>query len=425
MTTRFNAKNQSRFNVPGLPTGFDSIGASTMSIPPVGIKDVDIALFKLFDNEIPFQTGGSGIEMKDVPVIFASGEKWAILKRGRALRDRNNSLILPLITIMRTSIEQSPTSDITGRGINQQTGEIVIKRRLDNLDRGYQGLINKLFLQHQTNLAVTSLNGPDAGQIVTSRTIGELSTDRDVQSGYLLIPNKTDNIFETIVLPSPQFFTATYEVVFWSQYTEHMNQMIEMLISSYLPQGNAWQLTTPDGYWFIATVDANSFAADNNSDDMSQEERLIKHKFTIKVPGYILASSTPGAPVPIKRYVSSPTISFDVNVDQNVTDAVDDPNLGADDPTLPLVDDNARPHRSDLRNTNATRLYAGDPKARNPDDPAITLLPRGTVPGQYKKITSTDTHGKVITRYVRIKTTNKFTGETVYASGIDLGGTNT
>jgi len=38
---------------------------------------------------------------------------------------------------MRTGITQSP-DDITTRGINQQTGEIVVRRRLDKSDRDYQ-----------------------------------------------------------------------------------------------------------------------------------------------------------------------------------------------------------------------------------------------------------------------------------------------
>jgi len=421
MPTRYNNKSQSRFNVPGLSSGYDSISASDLTIPSVGLEDVDVALFNLFDKEIPFQVGGKDVDLKKVPVLFAAGEKWALLKNGRALRDRNGSLILPLITIMRTSIQQASDNDITGRGINQQTGEIIVKRRLDKSDRGYQNLINRLLLNNQMNLAVAPTNGL-AGQITTDRKLGDLTTDPSVHDGALLIPNKRNNIYETIVLPSPQFYTATYECTMWTQYTQHMNQLIEQLVSSFLPQGNAWRLDTPKGYWFVATVNENEYSAESNFDDMSQTERVIKLKFTVSIRGYILATQVPGAPVPIKRYVSSPTISFDIGLRENEridVDGVDDPFLGADDPTLPL--DDVANKRSDQRQTQSTRLYP-NPDVITPEDPALKALPRGTDLAKYRRITGTDNNGNTVSKYVRVVSVNKFTGETVFAADTDLGG---
>jgi hypothetical protein len=421
MPTRYNSKSQSRFNVPGLSSGYDSISAPDLVIPSVGIEDVDVALFNLFDKEIPFQVGGNGVDLKKVPVIFAAGEKWALLKNGRALRDRNGTLILPLITIMRTSIVQETGNDITGRGINQQTGEIVVQRRLDKSDRGYQNLINRLLLNNQTNLAVTPIDGVD-GQITTDRKIGDLASDPNVNDGALLFPDKRNNIYETIVLPSPQFYSAIYEIAMWTQYTQHMNQLIEQLMSSFLPQGNAWRLDTPKGYWFVATVEGNTYNAENNFDDMSQTERAIKLKFTVNVPGYILATQVPGAPVPIKRYVSSPIISFDVGLKESErvgTIGIDGPFLGSDDPTLPL--DSSPNKRSDQRQTQSTRLYPNIDE-QNPEDPALKSLPRGADTTKYKRVTGLDKNGKTVSKYVRIVSTNRFSGETVFAADADLGG---
>ena len=426
MATRYTARSQSRFNVPGLPSGYQSKSSpDDFTIPPVGLSDVDKALYDLFNSEIPLIVGDNNGSTIKVPVVFFAGEKWALNKRLRALRDRNGALILPLITAVRKQLVQAPNQDITGRGINQQTGEIVIHRRLDKTDRGYQQLINRLLIDHQPNLAV-NVGNADAGQLTTLRAVGELANDPVVKQGGLMVPDRTDNIFETIVVPSPQFFTAQYDVTVWTQYTSHMNQIVEQLISSFLPQGNAWRLDTDKGYWFVATVDANTWTNDSNADDYSQTERVIKHKFTVNVPGYILASAVPGAPVALKRYVSSPTISFTTGiVPDPVTEATGDdtPFLGADDPTLPLdTGDDAPSRRRDQRDVRGTRLYPNI-DATSPDDPALSQLPRGTGPAQFQKVVGYDKDGNKVTQYFRVLNQNRFTGETVLsAEDATLGG---
>jgi hypothetical protein len=373
-------------------------------------------LFNLFNDEMMLSIIDKA-GLKRVPIIFASGEKWAMIKKGRALRDKQGSLLLPLITIGRNNIQQQSSEDQTGRGINQQTGEMVIKRRLAPEDRGYQNLINRLLLHNQDNLAVNPGDSPTPTQITTRRPVGDLvELSPTHQEGGLLAPNHLNNVWELIIIPTPQFFTAVYEVSIWTSYTEHMNQILESLISSFLPQGNAWRLETKKGYWFIATVDGNIYSPENNFDDMSAEERIIKYKFTIKVPGYILASKTPGAPVPLRRFVSSPEVSFSI-IEGAAAAGLDDPFLGSDDPTLPSAIDGSK--RVDQRDTGKTRLY---PNANdiNPSDPALLSLPRGTEPAKYQRITAVDRKGRKVDKYIRIKSINKFTGETTYASAIDL-----
>lgn len=424
MTTRYTARSQLRFGVPGLPSGFQGKSAPDIVVPSVGLADVDRALFELFDTQIPLVVSGEGEDQKRVPVVFFAGERWALNKKLRALQDRNGTLILPLVTAVRTSVRQDSMADVNGRGINQQTGEIVVHRRLDRSDRGYQQLVNRLLLQNQQNLAVAPQQG-SAGQLTTLRTLGDLADDPTVGQGGLLVPDRLNNVYETIVVPAPQFFSAQYDVVFWSQYTSHMNQMVEAVMASFLPQGNAWRLETPQGYWFVATVGENSYTADLNADDYSQKERLIRYRFTVNVPAYVLASGVPGAPVPIKRYVSSPTISFQTGVQSptpsSSQDVIEDPFLGADDPTLPL-DTEGRPKRRDLRLTDDTRLYP--PRGSvSPGDPALKALPRGTSPATYQKVTGIDKNGKLVTKLIKVKSQNPFTGETVLSDG-QLGGLN-
>jgi hypothetical protein len=278
---------------------------------------------------------------------------------------------------------------------------------------------------HQSNLVV-SPTVADQTQLTSLRSIGDLSQDPVVVQGGVLVPDRTNNVYETIVVPAPQFFTAQYDVTIWTQYTLHMNQLIEQLIASFLPQGNCWRIDSPKGYWFVATIDSNTYTSDTNTDDYSQVERLIKYKFVVKVPGYILASGVPGSPVPIKRYVSSPTISFTSDIAPGITTSngsIADPFLGADDPTLQLTSgDDAPNKRRDQRYTNGTRLYP-NVDVTNPDDPALKQLPRGSSVARYKKIVGIDRDGNKVTQYLRVKSQNQFTGETVLsAADASLGG---
>ena len=287
MATRFNNQGRPKLGVANLPTGYEGVSApNDLTIPSVGIEDADVALFNLFDKEIGLSVSSSDhnrLELKKVPVIFSSAEKWALSKRQRGFRDQSNSLILPLVTVVRTTIQQLSNEDIAGRGINQQTGEIHVQRRLDKSDRGYQGLINKLLVNHQTNLAM-SPETADTDQLSTERSLGSLVDDPTVREGGLLLAERRNDVYETLVVPAPQFFTAIYEVTIWAQYVFQMMQILEQLIASFLPQGNAWRVDTRKGYWFVATVDGNVYNAENNFEDMSQEERLIKYRFTVKLP---------------------------------------------------------------------------------------------------------------------------------------------
>lgn len=421
MANRFKPDSKVRYGQDPLPTGYPTEATSDFVVPPVGLEDVDVGLFNLFDKELKPAVGGTdSSDLKKVPIVFAGGEKWAMIKNNRPLRDKTNSLILPLITISRTSFAQASSEDITNRGINQRTGEIIIRKKLDKSDRGYQNVINKIFLKHQNNLAVDASNA-DSGQLTTLQEVGELQEDPTVEDGGLLLSNRRNNIVETLVVPSPQFVTVNYDVIVWTQYTHHMNQIMEHIVSSFLPQLQGWRLDTPKGYWFIARVSEELFNYETNFEDMSQGERVIKSKFTVKVPAYIFASAAPGVPIPVKRYVSAPIISFKTE-EQQLNSAlgptVEEPMLGTDDPTLPLDIHGRR--RPDRRATGDERLYTSG-AAINPQDPALLSIPRGRPLARYAQVTTRKLDGTLIKKNVRVASINIHTGETVYSPGTDLG----
>ena len=326
MTTRQTAGDDR-----GVPSGFNS-GAPTdeeIVIPPCSIEDVDEALFRMFDSEIGFQVRANEGDAQKVRVVFAAGERFALVKRRKALRDRNGVLILPLIAIRRTSVSQTDL-DITSRGQNQFTGDIVIRRRLAPEDRSYQLLVNKLGLREQDSIAA----GPEVEvtgtlKTRTDRNTGASSRTRTSIDGALLAPALGDNVFEFITIPEPQFYTAEYEITISVQYTQHLNQITERLLSSYLPQGRTLRLESPKGYWFVARF-GETIAPEDNFEDFSEKERVIMATIKCEVPAYVIHGTMRGSEPAARRHFSAPRVSFDVRATSKVPresplDRVDDP----------------------------------------------------------------------------------------------------
>ena len=305
MTTRYNVpfiqgKEQ-------LPTGYDTENndPSTFFIPSCGLEDVDGAVHSLFDKDIPFRTyqGISHYEkelsIKKPFVILATGERFALAKRLKPFRDvRTGALLLPAISIRRTGIEQQSSDTFLG--------ELTIKRRFDESDKDYQSLVNRLLLNNVPTPPDTLRTNKGDNQNLPSIKQGMLLDDkpRDL---------KVDHIYEIITIPFPQFYTATYEIVFWTNYTQHMNYMLETFLASQIVPGKGFYLKTDKGYWFAATADA-SLNAQDNYEDMTDAERLVKYSFNMTVRGYLLAPNGPGQRVPFKRYLSYVNFAFETYI---------------------------------------------------------------------------------------------------------------
>lgn len=333
MTTRFRAGDPH-----GVPSGFE--GQATpdeVRVPSCGIEDLDKAFFTTLRDDVGFQVSNDPGKQQKVPIVFATGEKWSMIKSGRALRDKDGTLILPLITVRRSAIEQT-NEDMTKRGMNQHVGQITVRTQLDPRDRAYQNILNKLGLVNSEDVP-GEREFDETGSLTTTRDGTKANAqDNDVRAGGLLAPKLGVNAWQIISIPTPQFYTATYEITIWAQYVSHMNQMLERLMSSYLPTGNrTMKLDTNKGYWFIAYFD-EGISSEENVDDSSASELIRKYKMTVKVPGYIVESSAPGMPSGLRKFVSAPQIAFasggssaDTFLDEGIPAEVD-PYEAADDP---------------------------------------------------------------------------------------------
>ena len=321
-----------------------------LKLPPCSIEDVDRALFTLFDTQLPFLYRHKKGQKK-APVIFATGERFAVLRRKRPLRDKSGALILPLISIMRTGVTQSPEM---GAGTAQNV-PMTIKKQLSPEDPLYQRLLNKQSLQNSDDGASGDafLEGDiDASpsdklnynkknvepERIASRT-NQVSVGMDARRHKQIQSTVGNNIYEVITMPPPKYFTATYEVTFWAQYTSQMNNMINAMMSLYQSYSQrTFQLETPKGYWFVGYV-GSDLNSGNNFDNFADSERLVRYSFEVKVPAYLVGATYPGAQNPLRRFVSAPQISFDALVFDKEIDTQTPSGISTGNPEDLILDD--------------------------------------------------------------------------------------
>ena len=321
-----------------------------LEIPSCTLEDVDRALFSLFDKELPFMYKHKKGTRK-APVIFATGERFAVLRRKEPLRDKSGALILPLISIMRTNVTQTPEM---GSGTAQNV-PMTVRKKLSEEDPLYQRLLNKQGVQNSDDLAVKqaiiggdidadatdklNLNKKDAspGRIASRTSSVEIPASK--RRNKKIQEDLGNNIYEIITIPPPKYYMATYEVTFWAQYTLQMNDMINAMMSLYQSYSQrTFQLETPKGYWFVGYV-GESLQPGNNFDDFTDNERLVRCSFEVKVPAYLVGSAYPGAQNTLRRFVSAPKISFDALVVNKEVDIERPSGIPTGDPSDLILDD--------------------------------------------------------------------------------------
>jgi|13_taG_2_1085334.scaffolds.fasta_scaffold03204_2 hypothetical protein len=283
MTTRFDKKEENIFSI---DAGYEGDNHTyDYTIPSCGLEDVDKSVFNLFDREIPLYYTLDG-ERRKVPVIFATGERFAILRRKQPIIDRKGALILPLISINRTSIENVPSK---GRANNEMLKH-VITNKLSSKDMEYR-----------------QLNNPEGFKNAPFKNKDNLEVDSSLKSRF------KDNIIETIEMPPVKSFGVVYDITVWSSFTSQMNKLLETIISAYtINPGQQFKLTTDKGYWFPAFVDS-SFSPETSYTEFTDSERYIKTSFTINATGYLILPNIDGGKRGLRSYMSAPEVSFEVN----------------------------------------------------------------------------------------------------------------
>tara|TARA_B000000557_G_C20810905_1_gene460055 strand:+ start:496 stop:1710 length:1215 start_codon:yes stop_codon:yes gene_type:complete len=294
MATRFDKIKE---NNTSINLGYEGGSNTDYSIPSCGISDVDRAVFNLFDKQIPLFYDLEG-ERRKVPVIFATGERFAILKRRQPITDRSGAFILPLISISRTSIENKPQK---GASNNEMFPHVVVRKVADENTK-YRQLHN---FEGFKNLKHTE----------------KLNKSR--HDNVNLKNDFKNNVYETIEIPPVKYIGLIYDIVIWSSFTQQMNEFIEAIMSAYtINPGQQFKLESEKGYWFPAFIES-SLSLDNNYVDFTDAERYTKYTFNLNATGYIISPDIKGGKKGIKSIVSSPDISFEVfNLERDIKEKI-------------------------------------------------------------------------------------------------------
>lgn len=194
----------------------------------VKLYDVDLAIAEhMIDTVVPSVEEFN--EKIKVPVMYGNPERWTAVQKQGYLRDKRGQLQIPLIMFKRNSIARDDTLQSTmNRHVSYPT-------------------VTKFSKKHKYD-----------------RFSAMTGTTRPVEQYDIVMPD---------------YVTITYECMIWTDFTEHMNKIVE-----------AFQYAT-DEYWgdksgYKFRVRIDNF--DNTTEVGEGSQRIVRTTFTMAVNAYLL-----------------------------------------------------------------------------------------------------------------------------------------
>ena len=199
----------------------------------VTLKDIDTAVLGHVKNIIKPKVREAN-ETVDITVMYGNEERWKSVRKRGVMRDRNGSIILPLIMLRRTDIGKNTLS---GQGF----------------DHDIQGKY--------------------------AQVVRNASWSKDNKYNRFSVLTGIQPTYENIVTGMPDFADITYEFVLWTNFIEQMNPLVETFIA----QSNTyWGESTE--YKFLCTTDTIADASEITVDG----ERFVKSTFSLIANAYLL-----------------------------------------------------------------------------------------------------------------------------------------
>ena len=194
----------------------------------VKLYDVDLAIAEhMIDTVLPtveiFQ------EKQKIPVVYGNPERWKSVQKDGYLRDKKGVLQIPLVMFKRNSINRD---DVLSNTMNRH------------------------------------VSYPSVSRYSKKHRYDKFSAMTTTQ--------KPVEVYDVVI---PDYVNITYEVIIWTDFTEHMNKVVE-----------AFQYAT-DEYWgdkggFKFRVKIDSF--DNTTEISEGSQRIVRTSFTMAVYAYLL-----------------------------------------------------------------------------------------------------------------------------------------
>jgi len=238
-----------------------------IEVTPSTLETIDGAMIKFIDETLNLSvTTNEGF--KKVPVIWVSAERAYQIKHNKDLRDTEETLILPLITVDRALVTKDPNFKGTVFAnlypeAGPKGGTITIARR-----------INQKKTAEFQNAEANRKYG-------TSRTVASKMKNTNKRN-----MSTAKTVYETITIPIPVWVKVIYEISVRSEYQQQLNEMITPFLT--IP-GNS---RTPrrienEGHFYEIFIDGD--VSDNaNKADLGMSQRNYESIIKIETLGYLI-----------------------------------------------------------------------------------------------------------------------------------------
>jgi len=225
---------------------------------PSTFETIDGAVYEYIDKSFNLHsTTNEG--WKRVPIIWVATERSYQIKHDQDLRDEEGTLILPAITIQRTSVVKDPAK----RGGLQHH---ILPGNLGNFFD-----IAKRIKQDKT----AEFENAHSDFLANSR----------VGPQFVRRRKNRKTVYEVISAPIPVWVELTYSIVLRTEYQQQMNELLQPFVTR---TGNINHFViSKDGHNFESFVQPD-FTSENNTSSMETEERKYETKVDIKVLGYLM-----------------------------------------------------------------------------------------------------------------------------------------
>ncbi len=214
------------------------------------IETIDGAFLDYVEGLNLFCTTINGWEK--IPVIWSSAERSYQIKNNREIRDKNGSLIPPIISIERTSTVKDP-----------------------NKKGSFQANLSP---KNDRRLYSVSLN-----QEKTSNFANADSLKKDKQVNFITSKKNQKQVYTYTSVLIPVYITVEYKINIITNYQSQMNEAVQPFMSR---NAQNYFLINKDGYRYECFMDQN-FQQDSIS-NLGEEERKYKTVITVKVLGYLI-----------------------------------------------------------------------------------------------------------------------------------------
>lgn len=217
---------------------------------PSSIETIDGAFLDYVEGLNLFATTINGFEK--VPVIWASAERAYQIKNNRDIRDKNGSLIPPIISIERTGTTKDPN----------KKGTFQANLSPKNDRRYYTQIINQDKTANFANADTLKKKG---------------------QINFVTSKKNEKIVYKHISIPIPVYITVEYKIYIITNYQEQMNEIIQPFMSRVAQN---YFVIKKDGHRYETFMDQD-FEQESIA-NLEENERKYKTVIKVKVLGYLI-----------------------------------------------------------------------------------------------------------------------------------------